>query len=201
MQICRLLVFAALSWATATCFAPFSLAQTGVYGIGEGFRLSGPNVGAGTAVGGSGSFIAPGATFGLYYDFAHAGPVGLGMDFRGFYASGSNSTANGNKVSGGFAGFRADLRTPAAPLRVYAQAGIGAAKTNDGQFPSSSGSTATAYQIQVGADFRILPHLDLRGEYSVGQVIGSGSPLGTVNLNLQQFGGGLVVRFGGNGQR
>jgi len=193
----RFLVLPLLACAAAAFLAPHSHAQTGFYGVGGGARLAGPDVGADTAAGSSGSFTAFGGTFGLYHDFGHVGPVGFGLDLRGMHASSSNSTAYGNKVSGGFVGFRADLKAPAAPVRVYAQAGIGAATTNDGRYASSSGSAGTAYQIQMGADFTIFPHLDLRGEYGAGQVFGSGSPLGTVNLNLQQFGGGIVFRLGG----
>ncbi len=198
MKIFRLLVLCLLAWAGSIFLAPLGHAQTGVYAIGGGARLTGPNVGANTAAGASGSFIAYGGTYGLYHDFAHAGPIGLGLDVRGMHASSSNSTAYGNKLSGGLVGFRADLKAPATPVRVYTQAEIGAATTNDGRYVSSSGSAGTAYQIQVGVDFRIVPHLDLRGEYGVGQVIGSGSPAGTANLNLQQFGGGVVFRFGGS---
>lgn len=186
--------FLLATWMIA-CVAPMSHAQTGIYAIGGGARLAGANVGSGTAAGSSGSFIAYGGTFGLYHDFGHAGPVGLGLDFRGLHASSSNGTAYGNKVSGGFVGFRADLKPPAAPVRVYAQAGIGAVTTNYGKYSSSSGSAGTAYQLQFGADFTILPHLDLRAEYAAGQIFGSGSPQGTANLNLQQFGGGVVLRF------
>jgi len=194
MKICRLLLCSLLTCAAATCLAPLSHAQTGFYGLGVGARLAGPNVGADTAAGSSGSFIAYGETFGLYHDFGHAGPVGLGLDFRGMHASSSNSTGYGNEVSAGFVGFRADLK-PATAVRAYAQAEIGAATTNDGKYVSSSGSAGTAYQIQVGADFTIVPHIDLRCEYGVGQVFGSSSPLGTANLTLQQFGGGVVLRF------
>jgi Outer membrane protein beta-barrel domain len=194
MKIYRFLVFTLATWAAAF-LAPMSHAQTGVYGIGGGARLAGPNVGAGTGAGSSGSFMAYGGTFGLYHDFGHLGPAGFGLDGRGMHASSSNSTAYGNKVSGGFVGFRADLKPPATPVRVYAQAEIGAVTTNYGRYASSSGSAGTAYQIQVGADFTIVTHLDLRAEYAAGQVFGSGSPLGTVNLNLQQFGGGVVFRF------
>ena len=194
MKICRLPLIS-LAWTAAILLAPMSHAQTGIYGIGGGARLAGPNVGADTAAGSTGSFIAYGGTFGLYHNFGHLGPAGFGLDGRGMHASSSNSTAYGNKVSGGFVGFRADLKPPAAPVRVYAQAEIGAVTTNYGRYASSSGSAGTAYQLQFGADLTILPHLDLRAEYAVGQVFGSGSPLGTVNLNLQQFGGGVVFRF------
>jgi hypothetical protein len=195
MKTCRLLVISLSMSAAANFLGPMSHAQTGLYGIGGGVRVAGSNIGAGTATGNSGSFVAYGGTFGLYHNFGHVGPAGFGLDVRGMHASSSNSTAYGNKVSGGFVGFRADLKPPAAAVRVYAQAEIGAVTTNDGRYASSSGSAGTAYQIQVGADFMILPHLDLRGEYGVGQVFGSGSQLGSANLTLQQFGGGVVLRL------
>lgn len=198
MKISKVLLVSIFVGALATCLAPLSHAQTGFYGLGGGARLGGTNVGAGTAAGSSGSFTAYGGTFGLYHDFGHPGPVGLGLDFRGTHASSSNSTAYGNKVSAGFVGFRADLKAPAAPVRVYAQGEIGAATTNDGRYESSLGSAGTAYQQQFGADFTIIPHLDLRAEYAAGQVLGSGSPLGSTNLTQQQFGGGVVLRIGGS---
>ncbi len=170
-------------------------AQTAVYALGGGTRVSGANVGANTPAGENGNFTAYGGTAGIYSTFAHAGPLNLGMDFRFSFDSSSNNNAYGNSVRDGFFGLRAAVKLPTVPVKPYVQAEFGAATTNYGIYPSSSGSGAAAYELQGGADVSVLPHMDIRGEYGVGQALGSSSREGTTNLTLQQFGVGLVFRF------
>jgi hypothetical protein len=156
-------------------------AQIGLYGMGTGGRQSGSGVGQ------NGSFTAWGGTGGLYDDFMHVGPARVGGDVR-FFAQNSGNGGFGNKLSGVLAGGRLDVGVPAFPIRPYVQAEIGGVSSNNGVSPTKS--TGFAYQVQVGLDIAILPHIDLRGEYGAGQVFLSGN-----NPSLQQFGGGFVLRL------
>lgn len=191
----RALHYVVLVFGVAFIFAVHAQGQIAVYAMGGGSRVSGANVGATTPSSGSGSFIAYGPTFGIYDMWFHKGPVSLGSDFRLTFQSSSNSTSYGNNLRDGFIGVRAVFKTPLLPLRPYVQAGFGAGTTNYGRYSSDSGSGAFAYQFQAGLDAAVISHIDLRAEYGIGQIIGSGSQQGTANLQLQQFGAGVVVRF------
>ena len=163
-------------------------AQIAAYGMGSGGFLGSVNAPQGSLVLNSG-FSAYGGTFGVYDDFAHLGPLHFGVDGRYFTDTSSNNNAYGNKLRGGLGGVRADVYLPVLPFRPYLQAELGAASTNYGVNPSSSGSLA--YQIQGGLDYTIFPHLDLRAEYGGGQINGFGGN----KQSLQEAGIGLVVRF------
>jgi hypothetical protein len=163
-------------------------AQFGIYGMGTGGIESGPGVGSQALSNGHGSFTAWGGTGGIYDDFLHLGPIRLGADGRFFIEHTGNSTPYGNKLQGGLGGLRADAHLPLIPLRPYVQAEVGAAGTNNGTEPSLT--TGFTYQVQFGLDITVFPHLDLRGEYGVGQMFFEGD-----NPTLQQFGGGLVLRL------
>lgn len=162
-------------------------AQVGVYAMGSGGHLSGyqTSVAGATANG----FWAGGATLGVYDDFAKLGPLRLGGDVRGFVQHGSHQPYE-NQLRGGLVGLRLDLRAPLVPFHPYIQAEVGGASTNFGYNSSRSGYFA--YQVQVGADFTVFPHLDLRAEYGGGQLH---SVFGSTSLPMQQVGGGVVVRF------
>jgi hypothetical protein len=163
-------------------------AQFAIYGMGSGGHESGPGVGPHVGSDGNGSFTAWGGTFGVYKDMIHLGPLRLGADGRFFIENSGNSTPYGNKLRGGLAGARLDAHLPLIPLIPYMQAEVGGAATNNGT--SSDLSTGFTYQVQFGIDFTILPHLDLRGEYGVGQIFVESN-----NPTMQQFGGGLVLRL------
>jgi hypothetical protein len=165
-----------------------SRAQLAIYGMGTGGRESGSDVSSHVTSSGNGSFIAWGGTGGAYYDFVHLGPLHLGADGRFFLEHSGNNTPYGNKLEGGSGGLRADAHIPLVPLIPYAQAEVGGAGTNNGTQPTLT--TGFIYQVQFGVDITIFPHLDLRGEYGVGQMFLEGD-----NPVLQQFGGGLVIRL------
>jgi hypothetical protein len=139
----------------------------------------------------AGNFWAYGGTFGIYDDFLKLGPLKLGADGRGFVQSSSNSNNTyGNHLRGGLAGLRLALHVPLVPAKPYIQAEIGGASTNYGQNSTNTGNFA--YQVQVGADFTIFPHVDARAEYGVGELIGV---LGGNSNTMQQLGAGIVLRF------
>ena len=171
-------------------------AQFAVYGMGSAGRLSGFNsiyatTGPVPTLNSAGNFWAYGGTAGIYDDFLKLGPIKLGGDVRGFIEQSSNSNNTyGNQLRGGLIGLRLALHAPLVPVKPYIQAEIGGASTNYGQNSSNTGNFA--YQVQLGADFTIFPHVDLRGEYGVGQLLGV---LGSNNSNMQQLGAGLALRF------
>jgi hypothetical protein len=170
--------------------------QFAVYGMGSAGKLSGFNSLYATspaqpALNTAGNFWAYGGTLGFYDDFLKLGPLKLGGDVRGFIQKSSNSNNTyGNQLRGGLIGLRLGLHAPLVPFKPYIQAEVGGASTNYGQNSSRTGNFA--YQIQLGANFTIFPHLDLRAEYGVGELIGV---LGSTNNTLQQLGGGALVRF------
>ncbi len=162
-------------------------AQLAFYGMGSGGHLAGNNVGG---TGANGSFTAWGGTVGSYDNFLGAGPLKLGADARYFVQSGSNSNAYGNQLRGGMLGLRLAVHPPILPLKPYLQAEVGGASTNYGT--SASRTLNFAYQVQGGVDWRILPHVDVRGEYGGGKATGL---LGGASLTLQEFGAGIVLRL------
>ena len=117
-----------------------------------------------------------------------------------FYGMGSGGHLAGNNVGGTGANgsFTAwggtvgsyDNFLGAGPLKPYLQAEVGGASTNYGT--SASRTLNFAYQVQGGVDWRILPHVDVRGEYGGGKATGL---LGGASLTLQEFGAGIVLRL------
>jgi opacity protein-like surface antigen len=186
-----LLAVLALSICAASARAQFA-----VYGMGSAGKLSGFNsiyatTGPVPTLNTAGNFWAYGGTLGIYDDFLKMGPLKLGSDVRGFIQHSSNSNNTyGNQLRGGLVGLRLRLKAPLIPFRPYVQAEIGGASTNYGQNSSRTGNFA--YQVQIGADFTIVPHLDVRAEYGVGQLV---SVFGSGGNTMQQLGGGAVVRF------
>lgn len=174
----------------ASALAPTANAQVAMYGMGSGGFLGATTASQGSLVLQSGGFSAYGGTFGVYDDFAHAGPLHLGADARYFQNTSSNGNSYGNKLRGGLAGLRLDLHAPLIPFKPYLQAEVGGVGTNYGTQPNTSGSFA--YQIQGGLDFTIFPHLDVRGEYGGGQISGA---FNGSRQSIQEVGLGLVVRF------
>jgi hypothetical protein len=139
-----------------------------------------------------------GGTFGVYDNFLSLGPLKLGADARGIAQGTSRSTTTttyGNQIRGGMTGLRLALHAPL--LKPYIQAELGGVSTNYtalGQ--SSTRSLSGVYQVQIGVDYTLIPHLDIRGEYGVGQLFDY--PDVTNNSNkprLQQAGIGAVLRF------
>jgi hypothetical protein len=187
----RSLAILALLMSAAVAHAQFA-----VYGMGSAGRLSGFNSiyatnGSNQTLNTAGNFWAYGGTGGIYDDFLRLGPVKLGADARGFFQHSSNShNTYGNELYGGLVGMRLALRLPLVPVKPYIQGEVGGASTNYGQNSSNTGNLA--YQVQLGGDFTIFPHIDLRAEYGIGQLVGI---LGGNNIPMQQLGAGLVIRF------
>lgn len=176
---------------TALAFAPSSQAhaQFAVYGMGSGAILSATPTIPGSTVPANAGFSAGGFTFGAYDDFVKAGPVRFGLDGRYFTQSSSNSNAYGNKIHGGLVGARLALKLPILPLKPYIQAEAGGVGTNYGV--NAATTSSSAWQVNGGVDLTAFPHLDLRAEYGGGEI----NAYQGGNQVLQEFGGGLVVRF------
>jgi hypothetical protein len=175
-------------------------AQIGIYAMGSAGNISSFSTPASLPpinnINGQNGW-AYGGTFGLYDNFLSLGPLKLGADARGIAQgkSGSNSASNGNQIRGGMTGLRLALHAPL--LKPYIQAELGGVSTNYTAFgQSSTRSLSGAYQVQVGADFTIFPHLDIRGEYGIGQLFDYPDVTNNVNKpRLQQAGLGAVLRF------
>jgi opacity protein-like surface antigen len=136
------------------------------------------------------SLSAYGGTFGFYDTLLHMGPLQLGGDARYVIESSSGSTPYGNQIRSGLIGPRLALRSHLAPFSPYVQFEIGGVGTNYGRYASRS--TSFAYQIQVGLDYAVAPHIDARVEYGGGQI---GSAFNGYRQGMQQVGIGLAVRF------
>lgn len=138
---------------------------------------------------------AKGGTFGVYDNFLKMGPLKLGSDARFFFQNHDRQVtlAQPNKIRGGLAGLRLALAAPLIPFKPYIQAEVGGVGTNFGIY--SNTQTSFAYQVQLGADFTIIPHLDLRAEYGAGQISNNPRTVTSSSTTLQQAGIGAVVRF------
>ncbi|WP_263368296.1 hypothetical protein [Edaphobacter bradus] len=125
-------------------------------------------------------YWAVGGSFGIYDDFAHAGPIRLGADLRGNILN-----SNGHKLNSGLAGVRFVFNPEVIPLRPYAQASVGVGSTNYGT--GSNMTTGFQYQILGGLDFTFFPRLDWRVvEIGGGGLHASGTnyPIGTVSTGI-----------------
>lgn len=165
-------------------------AQVAIYGMGSGGFLSSVNAQSGPFTLTSASVSAYGGTFGVYDNYRHLGPLKFGGDARFFIQSSSTSHAYGNQLRGAMGGARLALSSVAVPFSPYIQAEIGGVSTNYGT--QSQRSISFAYQVQGGLDYTIVPHLDGRFEYGVGQI---GALFPGNRQEMQQIGIGLVVRI------
>lgn len=165
-------------------------AQFGLYGMGSGGFLGSVNAGQGSLVVSKNSVSAYGGTFGIYDTLLHAGPVHLGGDARYVIESSGGSTRYGNQIQSGLVGPRLSLRSRGVPFSPYVQFEIGGVSTNYGYYAARS--TSFAYQVQVGLDYAVAPHVDARVEYGGGQI---GSAFEGYRQGMQQVGIGLVARF------
>jgi hypothetical protein len=172
-------------------------AQVAIYGMGSAGKLSGYNSLYVTpqATNTAGSFWAYGGTIGIYDDFVRLGPLKFGTDARGFVQKNSSNSNNnyGTQLRGATAGLRLSGAFPLVPFKPYVQAELGGATSNFAQFPSRNGGII--YQVQVGGDFTVFPHLDLRAEYGAGKFFNVSEINADNNPTLQQMGVGAVIRF------
>jgi opacity protein-like surface antigen len=165
-------------------------AQYGLYAMGSGGYLGSVTASQGSLVVSQDSLSAYGGTFGMYGTLLRAGPLRLGVDARYVIESSGGSTRYGNEIRAGLGGARLALRSHLAPFSPYVQVEIGGVGTNYGRYPSLS--TSFGYQIQVGLDYAVAPHIDARVEYGGG---GIGSAFDGYRQGMQQVGIGLAVRF------
>jgi hypothetical protein len=165
-------------------------AQYGIYAMGSGGYLGSVNASQGSLVVSQDSLSAYGGTFGMYDTLLRAGPLRVGADARYVIESSGGSTRYGNQIRAGLGGARLALFSHAAPFSPYVQVEIGGVSTNYGYYASRS--TSFAYQIQVGLDYSVAPHIDARIEYGGG---GIGSAFDGYRQGMQQVGIGLAVRF------
>jgi opacity protein-like surface antigen len=172
-----------------------SQAQIAPYAMFSLGHYSGLGVGPGTSPTQSGGITSLGGTVGVNMDSFHAGPIAAGLDVRGMIQNSANSTPYGNKLAGFLIGPRLTANTLVLPFRPYVQAEVGVVGTNNGT--QTNKDAHFAYQIQLGGDFTILPHLAARVEYGFGQLTGtsSGTTGGTNSHTLQTLGAGLVFRL------
>jgi hypothetical protein len=158
--------------------------------MGSGGYLGSVTASSGSLVVSQNSLSAYGGTFGFYDTLLHAGPLRLGGDARYVIESSGGSTPFGNQIRSGLVGPRLALFSHAAPFSPYVQFEIGGASTNYGRFASRS--TSFAYQVQVGLDYTVAPHIDTRIEYGGGEI---GSDFNGFRQGMQQIGLGVVARF------
>lgn len=157
-------------------------AQTGVYGAFTGGDLS--SIKAPYPYTQSLSVKVVGGTFGIYNDFAHAGPVRLGVDLRGNILD-----SKGRKLNSGLGGLRVEFRAPTVPLRPYLQALVGVGNTNFGS--GSATSTGFVYQFLGGLDLNFFPRLDWR----VIEIGGGALHARDANYPLATVSTGIVLRL------
>ena len=150
--------------------------QVGIYAMGSLGHIGGVDTGAAS----TGSLTGGGVTIGVYDSFVRLGPVDFGGDAR--YATQSSSEGHINE---GLVGLRFALRAPI--LQPYIQGEVGGGGTNYG---TNTGSFAS--QIQLGADYTLIPHIALRGEYGIGRL---SAVFNSNHQTVQQFGIGVVVRL------
>lgn len=129
------------------------LAQVGVYGKLDLNHYTDTNANSTNWLYGGG--------IGIYDDLVHGGPLSLGGDLRGDFASGSNHQYRDLLV-----GVRLAAKFPLIPLKPYVEPlfGYGGAKYS-GQTAadiSTSFDNKFLYGGVGGLDFTLLPHVDWR---------------------------------------
>ncbi len=108
-----------------------------------------------------------GGTVGLYYDGSRHILLNFGIDVRGTFLPGANSTS----ITVVTAGPRVAVHLPAVPLRLFGEALVGGAHAKTGQGSAYQDRTSFAGGVAVGADLKVLPFIDWRVlEYSYTRV-------------------------------
>jgi hypothetical protein len=137
----RTTLAAAVLAVAALASTPTAQAQTGIY-----VQFTGQS----NDLNSNGWFWGP--TFGFYRDQYSAGPVHLGMDFRGSILKHDNAA-----IDSGLGGLRLSLVPHVVPFKVYAEALGGIGVVSNG--PST---TRFQYQLNGGLEYTLLPHIDWR---------------------------------------
>jgi hypothetical protein len=134
-----------------------------------------------------------GFTGGVYDNFIHVGPVRVGLDLRGAYATGSQYAYRNFLI-----GPRVEVKPPLLPIKPYLQASIGAG----GNEYNGTSRLQTHYNDKLqygfigGIDYVLIPHVDLRAvevEYLRMSAVTSGPP--SPSINIVTVGAGLVLRL------
>ena len=170
---------------------PAAQAQLGIYG-----KLDLPHYSDNSSDSSAASGWYHGGGVGIYDDFFHLGPVHLGADLRGDFAT--HDTYRLRSIAGGV---RIAAKLPAIPLRPYVEglAGVGGTQYTGALaagISSSPYSNKFTYQVLGGLDLTIFPHLDFRTiEIGVGRQSGVGSGSSTPAATLVLLSTGLVLRL------
>jgi hypothetical protein len=173
-------------------------AQLGLYVNPVGIRVSNstPDSGPFAFLGqGATSQMFYGANIGGYYDFYHNGKLEAGVDIRDSITHGNSASLNSFLV-----GARVAASPFTFPLKPYAQVFVGAGHTRAAT--TSVGVTKGQYGINLGADYTVHKHIDIRvfefgysglqtaSSYTIG-----GSTTSYPSSRLLSFSAGLVFRI------
>ncbi len=169
----------------------------------------------------AGGVVNPtGVLGGAYYDFKKAGPVLLGLDFRGGYQKSNKSAVtsqggnNATRSTSALIGVRGSVKTPIPWLKPYAQVSAGYARSDATEpqscaqavsgFPNTTLCTSAPYDnfIQyeafTGLNVRLLSFFDLRAvELGLGNMnrVGGGQTGTTSSVLVRSIGVGLVFHM------
>jgi hypothetical protein len=182
MNLRRVLFLLALVFAPA-----IASAQVGIYGKFDAVHVSNTD----SVNESNGWFVGPGA--GIYYDFLHLGPIGIGADLRG-----NLLYANSNRYRSFLFGPRLAIKTPILPLRPYIQASVGLGGSTHGGLGNVGTIYNNKFQYDIfgGVDYALLPYLDWRvAELSYGRMTGISSGASVPDANLFTISTGVVIRL------
>lgn len=185
MKLRLLSIAAALLAASAFTSAP---AQVGFYGKFDAIHVSS---------GASSNYITPGwfkgPGGGIYYDFAHLGPLSLGGDVRADFLFQSPQ-----RYKDVLFGVRLAAKTPVVAIRPYAQVSVGVGGSSHGGLGGNGIVYNNKFQSWIigGVDYTILPHIDWRvAEAGYGHMTGISSGPPVAGVNMFSIGTGIVVRL------
>lgn len=140
--------------------APVAHAQTGIY-----LQFTGQS----NDLNSNGWFYGP--TFGVYQDRHSAGPVHIGLDFRGSILKHDNA-----QFASGLGGLRLTVVPHVIPFKIYGEALAGVGIVSNG-----ASNTHVQYQVNGGFEYTILPRIDWRVAeiaYNGYSGTGTGNPVG-----------------------
>lgn len=129
-----------------------------------------------------------GPQFGIQTDFMHAGPLHLGVDFRGSILSRGDA-----KFNNGMGGVRASLHTRALPVTPYMQASAGIAGFNYGRRQAMT--NILQYEVDGGVDVSLAPRVSWKMVEIGGgglSTLGSGTSGANGTFHIST---GLALRF------
>jgi hypothetical protein len=134
-----------------------------------------------------------GFTGGAYDNFLHVGPVGIGLDLRGAYATGNQYGYRNFLI-----GPRLEVKPPLLPIKPYIQAsvGVGGNEYNGTSRLQTHYSDKLQYGFIGGLDYVLIPHVDIRVaevEYLRMSAVTGGAP--SPAINLVTVGAGVVLRL------